>query len=439
MTLISKAAQGEATVADLKPAQKLRQKQRPNEPENARSRSPKSKARKKKPPQLIFDAKATLKILVGASMSKAAEHADQFPSSPSNAAADLLLSSEEQQSLSTSALATLEVARNSLSTQLRHYDDDDDDMELADEDRLPQTEAELEQELAWLRRKVASTREDARKEETALRERAAQQGKELLKSDYLTDPRVMEARHRNGRYSRRQVALLKLRKPGAKFGPPLPDDEEGAASPTGGPSAGAAFGGSVLEGEQGTAEAAAVAAAAALGPSSHASSPHRAWQADAQAQLLLQPDEERKKPKPVAWGEGSISAALGGTISMFEHAASRHRRQLAEREAALERQKAEERARKSAAAERRQQRRSREALVRQQRRSKEAPMIETNGRAPSQPSPSNHLVRGGGRAEPAHPANPAATRGPSLAHVAPSASGPALAIAAPFKMVLAAT
>ena len=79
---------------------------------------------------------------------------------------------------------------------------------------MPETLADLEQELAWLQRKVEASRREARQEEAAVRARAQQRGKELSGAALGADERVRAARRKHSRYSRRMVALDAAEKAG---------------------------------------------------------------------------------------------------------------------------------------------------------------------------------------------------------------------------------
>lgn len=356
MSLISRAAQGEAAGSSSKATKKsLRRKKQPAaaSPDSKHKRA--GHVKEKKPPETLFDAGATLRILVGASRSRAAARSEELqtlsPAQPLN------FSPSAQPTTS----AELSEARNALAAHLQRYSEDDDDTELPDEDRLPQTEAELEQELAWLRRKVAESRSEAKQEESALRERFAQRGKQITMQDYVDDEHVMSVRRRNSRYSRRQVTLLKLKKPGGKFGPRLPEGEEAeharedASSPTGG----------AVDGEVASIQASA--ASSAVQPTSAASSAAhpankgspsmelRAFEPSAEVQLLLQQESSKKKARRGA-SVGGAGAAVGmlayngGSLSMFERARIRFQKETDERKAAEEERMRKEEA---AAAERR--------------------------------------------------------------------------------------
>ena len=62
--------------------------------------------------------------------------------------------------------------------------------------------------------RVELARHEAKQEERAARERYALRGKAATASDLATDERVLAARRKHSRYSRRMVALLRMRKYG---------------------------------------------------------------------------------------------------------------------------------------------------------------------------------------------------------------------------------
>ena len=89
--------------------------------------------------------------------------------------------------------------------------------------RQPETEHELEEELEYLEKKLVATRQEARAAEAEARLRAKNRGRELTLDELVIDEAVLLARKRHTAYSRRQMGLFQLRRPGAKFGPALAD------------------------------------------------------------------------------------------------------------------------------------------------------------------------------------------------------------------------
>ena len=296
--------------------------------ESTRQALPKQPTTKppKPQPKDLFDAAATLKILVGTSYDYAAERAEQLqlpafaPAQPASSAIE--------------ALAALDVARNKLTAKR------DQDNALPDDEKMPDTVAELEQELAWLKRKVAASREEAKQEEAALRERFKQRGKKIESSDYLADERVMAARRRNNRYSRRQVVLMRLKKPGSKLGPSIPD----ADGPTGGAGEeGAASSSDANAPAAPTSDRGAPTPASALTFLGGTSSLTTAAHSHANSQQHQQspprspgspgsPGSPQQPQKVIARPGGIMS--INGTISMYQRAAERYRAEQSAKEAA---------------------------------------------------------------------------------------------------------
>lgn len=91
--------------------------------------------------------------------------------------------------------------------------------------RQPESLEELQEELRYLEKKVGALREEARSAESAVRSRAHSRSRELTMEELLADKTVRNARSWHAAYSRRQVTLWWLKRPGAKFGPPLIDEE----------------------------------------------------------------------------------------------------------------------------------------------------------------------------------------------------------------------
>lgn len=170
----------------------------------------------------LFDADATLRMLVDFSRYRSSElHQHEHPTGLSAHAA------AAEEGSATATIAALSIARHALSSKLDPYGiDDEADPDTIDLERQPATEAELEQEIAWLNRKLEASRQEAQEEEAAVRGRAKERGRTLTAHDIAFDDRVLAARKRHSRFSRRKVALLRLRKPGAKFGPRAAVDVE---------------------------------------------------------------------------------------------------------------------------------------------------------------------------------------------------------------------
>jgi hypothetical protein len=208
------------------------------EPTTAKSKRG-SRKKEAASPRMLFDAAGTLHLLVGISENIAARKAND-PKATAAAAAGAAYAGGldregSSENTSASVLAALDAAREQLSSQLTDRATRlQRNGEATYEEKLPETPAELEQELSWLRRKTEQSRAEARREEEALCERFVARGRTIRAEEYASDERVMAARRKHDRYSRRQVALQRLKKPGSKLGPPLMDLDGEAEMATGG-------------------------------------------------------------------------------------------------------------------------------------------------------------------------------------------------------------
>ena len=184
-------------------------------------RSKQSSGGGKPMPKTVFNPDATLHITMRAARQITAEQVERNVRPGAKAALEAL----------TDATAEL-AAKLAESGAVVDDAEADDDPEYSV--RMPKTKEEYEQEIAWLKRKQALAREDRRKCEALLRERARQTGRKLSLEEATADEALRNARRRYNKYNRRLVGLLYLSKPGEKFGPPLPADAMGAATAHGG-------------------------------------------------------------------------------------------------------------------------------------------------------------------------------------------------------------
>ena len=179
------------------------------------------KNRSRPPPPMLFDSEGTLKLAIGLAKETAI-----------NRSGELLAVAEDERMTAAAAFAALD-ARVAQANERRakHLAALDDGQHSEARVRQPETLAELEQELMWLQRKCEEARVDMKLEEATVRERAQQRGHAVTVAELTADSHVAAARGKYNRFSRRYVALLRLRRPGEKFGPPLEADAPLAEEP----------------------------------------------------------------------------------------------------------------------------------------------------------------------------------------------------------------
>ena len=179
------------------------------------------KNRSRPPPPMLFDSEGTLKLAIGLAKETAI-----------NRSGELLAVAEDERMTAAAAFAALD-ARVAQANERRakHLAALDDGQHSEARVRQPETLAELEQELMWLQRKCEEARVDMKLEEATVRERAQQRGHTVTVAELTADSHVAAARGKYNRFSRRYVALLRLRRPGEKFGPPLEADAPPAEEP----------------------------------------------------------------------------------------------------------------------------------------------------------------------------------------------------------------
>jgi hypothetical protein len=179
------------------------------------------KNRSRPPPPMLFDSEGTLKLAIGLAKETAI-----------NRSGELLAVAEDERMTAAAAFAALD-ARVAQANERRakHLAALDDGQHSEARVRQPETLAELEQELMWLQRKCEEARVDMKLEEATVRERAQQRGHTVTVAELTADSHVAAARGKYNRFSRHYVALLRLRRPGEKFGPPLEADAPPAEEP----------------------------------------------------------------------------------------------------------------------------------------------------------------------------------------------------------------
>ena len=177
--------------------------------------------RSRPPPPMLFDSEGTLELAIGLAKETAI-----------NRSVELLAVAEDERMTAAAAFAALD-ARVAQANERRakHLAALDDGQHSEARVRQPETLAELEQELMWLQRKCEEARVDMKLEEATVRERAQQRGHTVTVAELTADSHVAAARGKYNRFSRRYVALLRLRRPGEKFGPPLEADAPPAEEP----------------------------------------------------------------------------------------------------------------------------------------------------------------------------------------------------------------
>eukprot|EP00900_Chrysochromulina_parva_P019727 jgi/Chrpa1/27756/Chrysochromulina_OHIO_Genome00007775-RA len=177
--------------------------------------------RSRPPPPMLFDSEGTLELAIGLAKETVM-----------NRSAELLAVAEDERMTAAAAFAALD-ARVAQANERRakHLAALDDGQHSEARVRQPETLAELEHELTWLQRKCEEARVEMKHEEATVRERAQQRGHTVTVAELTADSHVAAARGKYNRFSRRYVALLRLRRPGEKFGPPLGADAPPAEEP----------------------------------------------------------------------------------------------------------------------------------------------------------------------------------------------------------------
>ena len=154
----------------------------------------------KPPPKALFDAAATLGIVVSMARDHAADRAE---------AQQAQLEEEQPQhtgSTSGEALAALVASHDALTAKLGSAQRALGQAEgrgaelalLGGAQREPETRGELENEIGWIAHKVKECRGEARAAEAAVRAHAKQRGRELTPADLAADERVRVSRARAG-------------------------------------------------------------------------------------------------------------------------------------------------------------------------------------------------------------------------------------------------